>query len=149
MNHHTAKPSGVQDNLHTATEPLPDASQNPKRHKKQKRKHTVLKYAETLAKRDGWVCRYCSTALVPKGRFGESPYYTTMPFYDDFGNLLSYGHILNQGYALYAVDHIHPYSKGGTDDLNNLALACITCNSQKRDKSVDEFLAWRQARGLS
>lgn len=44
-------------------------------------------------------------------------------------------------------DHIVPISKGGTDDLTNLTTACGKCNRQKKDKSVDEFMAWRLANG--
>ena len=42
-------------------------------------------------------------------------------------------------------DHIIPVSAGGTDELKNLTTACRRCNRQKKDKSVNEFLAWREA----
>lgn len=41
-------------------------------------------------------------------------------------------------------DHVIPFSKGGTDDLENLVTACKKCNRQKRDKSVEEFRKWKQ-----
>lgn len=44
-------------------------------------------------------------------------------------------------------DHIIPFSKGGTDDMDNLVTACRKCNRQKRDKSVEEFLKWRKEHG--
>ena len=31
----------------------------------------------------------------------------------------------------WQVDHIFPVSQGGTDDLNNLAVACNPCNNSK------------------
>lgn len=40
-------------------------------------------------------------------------------------------------------DHKIPISKGGTNNLDNLVTACRRCNRQKKDKSVEEFLAWR------
>lgn len=44
-------------------------------------------------------------------------------------------------------DHIIPFSKGGTDNMDNLVTACRKCNRQKRDKSVEEFLIWRKKHG--
>jgi 5-methylcytosine-specific restriction endonuclease McrA len=36
-------------------------------------------------------------------------------------------------YVRFTVDHILPLSKGGTDDLENLCLACFHCNRRKSD----------------
>ena len=35
----------------------------------------------------------------------------------------------------FSVEHIFPISKGGTDDLENLALACQGCNGHKSTKT--------------
>lgn len=37
------------------------------------------------------------------------------------------------------VDHIHAFSKGGSDELENLCTACRKCNRRKKDKSVAVF----------
>lgn len=47
------------------------------------------------------------------------------------------------GYKLEC-DHIVPISKGGNNDLSNLTTSCQKCNRQKKDKSVDEFLKWKE-----
>lgn len=39
------------------------------------------------------------------------------------------------------VDHIHPRSKGGSDRVSNLTLACAPCNQSKGALPVEEFLA--------
>ncbi|WP_433517360.1 RNA-guided endonuclease IscB [Nonomuraea sp. CA-143628] len=39
------------------------------------------------------------------------------------------------------IDHIHPRSRGGSDRIVNLALACIGCNQAKSNTPVEVFLA--------
>ena len=38
------------------------------------------------------------------------------------------------------IEHIHPKSKGGTNRVSNLCLACEKCNQKKGNKLIDEFL---------
>ena len=38
------------------------------------------------------------------------------------------------------VDHIHPESKGGATELDNLQTLCQSCNSSKGTKTMDEWL---------
>ncbi|MER5625030.1 RNA-guided endonuclease IscB [Streptosporangium sp. NPDC002544] len=38
------------------------------------------------------------------------------------------------------LDHIHPRSRGGSDRVSNLTLACIPCNQTKNATPVQEFL---------
>ncbi|MFH8926356.1 HNH endonuclease [Streptomyces pristinaespiralis] len=45
------------------------------------------------------------------------------------------------------VDHVHPYSRGGSDDRSNLAPACGTCNAEKLDFTPQEWRAWRESEG--
>lgn len=49
--------------------------------------------------------------------------------------------------GILEVDHIIPFSKGGSDDIDNLTTSCRRCNRQKKDKPVEEFLKWRKERG--
>ncbi|WP_414041490.1 RNA-guided endonuclease IscB [Acidithiobacillus sp. M4-SHS-6] len=39
------------------------------------------------------------------------------------------------------IDHIHPKSKGGSDRVSNLTLACFPCNQRKNHQDVRDFLA--------
>lgn len=38
------------------------------------------------------------------------------------------------------IDHIHPRSKGGTDRVSNLTLACHVCNQKKGNRDLASFL---------
>ena len=38
------------------------------------------------------------------------------------------------GYVDLCVDHKHPWSRGGTDDVDNLQTLCRSCNSRKGNK---------------
>ncbi len=42
--------------------------------------------------------------------------------------------------ARLTVDHVLPISRGGTNDLDNLVLACQPCNVSKGNSTLDEFL---------
>lgn len=44
-----------------------------------------------------------------------------------------------RGVSLQA-DHIYPVSRGGRNDLDNLATACKPCNQSKRAKTLEEWL---------
>lgn len=48
-----------------------------------------------------------------------------------------------------SVDHIVPTSRGGIDHPSNLTIACLLCNSQKRNQTPAEWAAHRVAAGLS
>ena len=39
------------------------------------------------------------------------------------------------------IDHVHPKSRGGTNRVSNLAIACIPCNTRKGARSIEDFLA--------
>ncbi len=41
------------------------------------------------------------------------------------------------------LDHKDPISRGGSNWPSNMAWACITCNRDKHNKTVAEFIKWR------
>ena len=38
------------------------------------------------------------------------------------------------------IDHVIPLSRGGTDYISNIVPACLSCNSRKKDKNLEDFL---------
>ena len=47
-------------------------------------------------------------------------------------------------YGGMSIDHKHPQSKGGTDELKNLHMLCMRCNSSKGDKTMAEWKATKK-----
>lgn len=46
------------------------------------------------------------------------------------------------------LDHRVPLARGGSNGIANRSWACRTCNRDKHDKTVEEFLYWRRDRGM-
>jgi 5-methylcytosine-specific restriction endonuclease McrA len=67
--------------------------------------------------RDGWRCRYCHIDVAK-----ASP------------------HIPRAQWA--TLDHAIPRSRGGSGRKDNLVTACMPCNTRKRDKTPEEYMAW-------
>ncbi|MGR4882798.1 HNH endonuclease [Streptomyces sp. LARHCF249] len=44
------------------------------------------------------------------------------------------------------IEHVHPRSRGGSDRVTNLVLACAPCNQAKGTARIEEFLSDRPAR---
>jgi len=47
------------------------------------------------------------------------------------------------------LEHLVPISNGGTNNFDNLAIACKKCNSCKGDKTYDEFIKYKSVADLS
>lgn len=45
----------------------------------------------------------------------------------------------SRNFRSLTIDHVVPQSKGGKDSWDNLVTACLTCNNEKADMSIDEF----------
>lgn len=41
--------------------------------------------------------------------------------------------------AILEVDHIHPFSMGGTDHIDNLVTSCFDCNRGKSDRVLSDI----------
>lgn len=55
-----------------------------------------------------------------------------------YGNCCSYC-----GGEFECIDHVIPLSRGGTHWPSNIRPACLACNSSKRDRTLVEFIAYR------
>lgn len=63
------------------------------------------------------------------------------------GLIEHYGHrclCCNRDDVKLTADHVIPVSKGGTSNIDNIQPLCKSCNSKKRDKSID----YRPGKGL-
>ena len=88
----------------------------------------VSQFAPEIAARDGgWACRYCGVQLASVEHTPER----VEPSGDAY--------VCRPGYEFVTVDHVVPRAHGGSDELENLVLACSRCNSRKGVKSQEEF----------
>ncbi|WP_413664774.1 HNH endonuclease [Microbulbifer sp. CNSA002] len=47
------------------------------------------------------------------------------------------------------VEHLTPVSRGGSHYAHNISLSCLSCNREKTNKTLDEYMVWRTERKLS
>ena len=50
------------------------------------------------------------------------------------------GATIEEDGATLSLDHVLPYSQGGSNDSCNLITSCQKCNSSRGDRPVDEFV---------
>lgn len=66
---------------------------------------------------------------------------TLIKLKEKFGNHCWYCGIELEGISSH-IDHVKPKSRGGTNEITNLALSCPFCNYAKKDLTADAFLLW-------
>lgn len=49
----------------------------------------------------------------------------------------------------FAIDHVHPKSKGGTNHIDNLMPSCHSCNTSKGTKSIEHYRMYLTARQIT
>jgi hypothetical protein len=91
-----------------------------------KRERERQRIAWKLSKRYDWICWYCGINLKPVQSERQKNKHTS---------------VIVRGLESH-IDHIIPKVAGGTDDIDNLALACECCNRAKFNLHVDFFLEW-------
>jgi 5-methylcytosine-specific restriction endonuclease McrA len=45
------------------------------------------------------------------------------------------------------LDHVNPQAKGGRDSWDNLVTACFSCNQEKADLSIDDYVMMKMENG--
>lgn len=78
-----------------------------------------------------WMCGYKFSDWAKNKFLGYSNYREApLPRFVDYTTL----HGVKQRDVCIEVDHAIPFSKGGTEDIDNLRLSCGWCNSHKSDR---------------
>ncbi|NKF24509.1 HNH endonuclease [Solimonas marina] len=88
-----------------------------------------------IHQRDGYSCRFCGMPVIrPEVRVGMA---RTYPATVRWGRREAEQHSAFQ--AMWAqYDHVVPHAKGGTNDLENIVLACAACNFGRGGYSLEE-----------
>jgi hypothetical protein len=84
---------------------------------------------DILATRFGWICHYCGIKLIPYDKENK------------YCELIEGVWVIKDGYAFSQLEHKTPECRGGSNDIDNLALSCPTCNLKKGTKTELEFKA--------
>jgi 5-methylcytosine-specific restriction endonuclease McrA len=89
------------------------------------------KYGARIAERDigGWMCAYCYRKLDPD--------HAEMVMFE-YTSLYRRVHMTHYSFYLDAptVDHVVPRYHGGLTHMDNLVLACKSCNSRKNRRPL-------------
>lgn len=81
--------------------------------------------------------KHCTTEHQRRARIhGGGGSYTTQEW-DDLCAQYDYRCVRCRQQKPLTADHIVPVSKGGSSDIANIQPLCASCNSSKRDKTVD------------
>jgi hypothetical protein len=98
--------------------------------------------ADLLERDPGMRCAYCAALLAePPQLVGMDAWEAKGWSYSEFDDGGAW--LLAEGFASAHRDHVHPRSKGGTDDLDNLVLSCDACNISKGATSLVVWFAKR------
>ena len=98
-----------------------------------------------LSHGNGWTCHYCHAPLnspesMSKRREAHTLFdHGVIPF-AQYQSLMAKSTYHKNG--MPTLDHKVPQSSGGTHDVSNLVLCCLSCNSQKSNRyTYEDFLA--------
>lgn len=81
-------------------------------------------------------CWYCGAALFFYAKKSEFALYAPE-------------HTASQKRRKFQIDHQHPLSRAGSDDLDNLVACCAFCNASKGRKTLDEYRFYNADKALS
>ena len=97
-----------------------------------------------LGETEGWRCHYCHSRLIPCGQEEDICNVFYLP--EGWGGGMVKSYAAPQGYGWPQVDHKVPRSRGGTDLIENLVMACLECNSRKGSRyTYEQFYRMTEA----
>ena len=88
-----------------------------------------------ILRRDGFRCRFCDTKVIAKSI--HKTFARAVPDAARQGTTNETTHFGISNLTA-SVDHIIPYSRGGTNDADNLVTACPTCNYGRGNWLLEE-----------
>ena len=103
----------------------------------------VVEYYDDFFKSSSYREHQVPAVLVVKNKFVKYKRRVS-----DFGNYRKYVYVRDKNVCQYClnefnerdltVDHVHPKSRGGSNDWINLVTSCQTCNAKKADRLTNE-----------
>jgi hypothetical protein len=92
----------------------------------------------SIYKRDRFHCRYCSCRVIPTQimRLVSEVFPDDFPYHPNWKGGQTHPAITSRSATL---DHIAPWTLGGTNDPENLVCACWICNRIKGDLTLEQM----------
>lgn len=96
----------------------------------------------SVFRRDRWLCRWCLKPVI----FGPAMRYVQHDLtISGYGPVAYWSTAFNRRDSpildalAAAIDHVEPFSTGGTNDLTNLVTACNKCNTSKNSTALQKW----------
>jgi HNH endonuclease len=92
----------------------------------------------SIYKRDRFHCRYCGCRVIPTGimRLVAELFPEEFPYHPNWKGGQTHPAIVSRSATL---DHVKPWTAGGTNDPENLVCACWICNRVKGDLLLEQI----------
>lgn len=108
--------------------PIPKEQRDPRR-------MPAASVQEEIFQRDGWHCRFCGVPVI--SRKARKVLVNLFPVEAHWGKREYERHAALYSMAV-SLDHVHPHSRGGKNEIENFVTACYCCQFGRGEWTLEE-----------